>query len=289
MKQNKTVQYLFLVPGLILFALIFGFSIILLVSTSLTDWTIGSDRVFVGLKNYINLMHETSFLSSLKNTIIWIVLQSTVHVAIGTSVALILMRKKFYWKFVRTVYMIPNIVSAAAVGMMFSIILNPEFGAVNNFLKIFLGHDFSQNWFMDKSTAFGSVTFTWLPYAATITILVLAEISAIDSSIYEAAKLDGVTGFQEVIYITLPLLKNIIGTCAILGGTSMLQKLDIIMMTTQGGPRDTTMNLPYYIYKTALTNNDFGMANASGVYLIILGSITVFAINKLFHIGKDKG
>jgi len=288
MKQNKTVQYLFLVPGLILFALIFGFSIILLVSTSLTDWTIGSDRVFVGLNNYINLMHEKSFLASLKNTIIWIVLQSTVHVVIGTSVALILMRKKFYWKFVRTVYMIPNIVSAAAVGMMFSIILNPEFGAVNNFLKIFLGPDFAQNWFMDKSTAFGAVTFTWLPYAATITILVLAEISAIDSSIYEAAKLDGVTGFQEVIYITLPLLKNIVGTCAILGGTSMLQKLDIIMMTTQGGPRDATMNLPYYIYKTALTNNDFGMANASGVYLIILGSITVFAISKLFHIGKDK-
>jgi len=162
MKQNKTVQYLFLVPGLILFALIFGFSIILLVSTSLTDWTIGSDRVFVGLNNYINLMHEKSFLASFKNTIIWIVLQSTVHVVIGTSVALILMRKKFYWKFVRTVYMIPNIVSAAAVGMMFSIILNPEFGAVNNFLKIFLGPDFAQNWFMDKSTAFGAVTFTWL-------------------------------------------------------------------------------------------------------------------------------
>lgn len=288
MKQNKTVQYLFLVPGLILFTLIFGFSIILLMSTSFTDWTIGSDRVFVGLKNYISLLHERSFLISLKNTVIWIVLQSTVHVAIGTTVALILMRRKFYWKFVRTVYMIPNIVSAAAVGMMFSIILNPEFGAVNNFLKIFLGPEFSQNWFMDKSSAFAAVTFTWLPYASVITILVLAEITAIDTSIYEAAKLDGVTGFQEVIYITLPLLKNIVGTCAILGGTSMLQKLDIIMMTTQGGPRDLTMNLPYYIYKTALTNNDFGMANASGVYLIILGSITVIVINKLFHMGKDK-
>lgn len=286
MKKNKTVQYLFLVPGLILFALIFGFSLILLISTSFTEWSIGSDRVWVGLSNYINLMKEPSFLFSLKNTVIWIILQSTLHVAIGVGVALILMRKKFYWKFVRTAYMIPNIVSAAAIGMMFSIILNPEFGAVNNFLRIFLGADFSQNWFMDKSTAFVSVSLTWIPYAATITILVLAEISAIDSSIYEAAKLDGVSGLQEITYITLPLLRNIIGTCAILGGTSMLQKLDIIMMTTQGGPRDTTMNLPYYIYKTALTNNDFGMANTAGVYLIILGSITVFAISKITNLGN---
>lgn len=287
MKGNKIWKIAFVLPAIILFFLIFGVSIVVLVGSSFTDWSIGSQIHFVGFRNYIDLIkNDADFIQSIRNTIIWIVLQSTIHIVIGVTFALILSRKKFYWKFARTVYMIPNIISAAALGMMFSIMLNPQFGAVNGLIRKLGYTDFSHNWFMDKSTAFFSVTITWLPFAATVTILILAEIAAIDTSIYEGAKIDGATEGQIIRYITLPLLRNAIGTSAVLAGTSMLQKLDILMMTTKGGPLNTTLNMPMYIYKTALTNNDFSRANTAGVYLIIIGLITVLILSKLFKIGK---
>ncbi len=287
MKNNKVGIVLFLMPAVLLFSVIFGISLVILFGTSFTDWSIGSTISFVGLKNYLNLFSDKDFVSAFGNTLIWVILQSTIHVFLGVLVALILTRKKFYWKFVRTVYMIPNIISAAALGMMFTILLNPQFGIVNRLIQSLGFQNFDLNWFQNKNSAFWSVTAIWLPYAATITILVLAEISAIDTSIYEAAQVDGATEFQTNIYITIPMLRNIIGTCAILGATSMLQKLDVLMMTTQGGPQNRTLNLPLYIYSSALTDNDFARANTAGIYLILLGLVTVLLINKLFRMGKS--
>lgn len=287
MKVKKRWIALFVLPAICLFILIFGVSIFVLVGSSFTDWSIGSKINFVGFKNYIDLFkNDSAFVRAVFNTLIWVILQSTIHVAIGIAVALILARKKWYWKFVRTVYMIPNIISAAALGMMFKILFNPEFGGVNTLIHAMGNENFNLNWFMDKSSAFFTVTITWLPFAATVTILALAEIAAIDQSIYEAAKVDGSTEFQTIRFVTLPMLRNIIGTSAILAATSMFQKLDILMMTTKGGPLNTTLNMPMYIYNTALTNNDFARANTAGVYMILMGLVTVLVLSKIFHIGK---
>ena len=278
---------MFLIPALALFALIFAQSIIMLVGTSFTDWAIGTEPAFTGLSNYVELFHDKAFLQALLNTVLWIVLQSTVHVALGVTVALILARKKFYWKFVRTVYMIPNIMSAAAVGVMFSIMLNPQFGIVNRALEAIGLGNLAHNWFMDKDTAFGAVTVTWLIYAATVTILTLAELSAIDKSVFEAAAVDGASEWQTIRFVTLPMLRNIIGTCTVLSATSMLQKLDILMMTTRGGPQNYTLNLPLYIYNTALKNNNFALANAAGVVLILAGLLAVLLIQRIYRMGQS--
>lgn len=196
--------------------------------------------------------------------------------------------KEFYWKFARTVYMFPNIISGAAVGMLFLCMLNPEFGAVNSIARLFGNADYAQNWFMDYATAFFSVTMTWLPYAAVVTILILAEIAAIPESLFESARIDGASNLKINLYIIIPMLRNIIGTCVILAGTSMLQKMDIILMTTGGGPGNETMNLPIYIYKTALMDNNFGYSNSVGVFLIGFGLIFVLLCRNLFRIGSSQ-
>lgn len=285
MTKNKTRIVLFLVPTVVLFLLVYGASLIILVGTSFTEWRIGSKIVFNGFSNYVKMLsNDSDFLQSLKNTVVWIILQSTLHVAIGVCFALILAKKEFYWKFARTAYMIPNIISSAALGMLFLCILNPEFGALNSLIRVQGYSEFYHNWFMDYRTSFIVVTMTWLPFAAIVTILVLAEIAAISESIFEAARIDGANDFKMNLYIVLPMLRNIIGTCVILGGTSMLQKLDIIMITTGGGPGNTTMNLPMYIFKTALVDNNFAYANTIGVFLVILGFVFVLLTQRLFKI-----
>ncbi|MDF2615309.1 MAG: permease component of ABC-type sugar transporter, partial [Clostridia bacterium] len=120
-----------------------------------------------------------------------------------------------------------------------------------------------------------------------VAILILAEMASVDEAIYEAAKVDGASEFQTNRYVTLPMMKNIIGTATILAATSMLQKLDIIMITTSGGPGNRTLNMPMFIYKTALSQNNFSLANTAGVYLIVVGLISVALINKIYGMGKS--
>ncbi|MBR6003657.1 MAG: sugar ABC transporter permease [Lachnospiraceae bacterium] len=288
MKKNTKWVVLFLLPGVLLFSFILLSSLLVLTGSSFTDWFIGSDITFVGLKNYIYLFTKDKvFLESIKNTLIWILLQSTIHVSIGVIVALLLSKKKWYSNAVRTIFFIPNIISSAALGMLFLCVMNPQFGLINGLVSRLTGDRFVQNWYNDPKTAFLSVTLTWLPYAGLVTILVMAEMSSISEELFEAAKIDGATSFQIDMQIVLPLMKNIIGTCVVLAATSMLQKLDVIMMTTSGGPGSRTMNMPMYIYKTVFSNNNYSLANTQGVILIILGVVVLKIIRKIFRMDAE--
>lgn len=284
MTKNKKWIILFLLPGILLFGFIFLGPIVVLFGTSFTHWSIGKEISLVGLRNYMYLFTEDqTFIHSLKNTIVWILLQATFHVLIGTTVAIVLAKKRWYSSTIRTIYFIPNVISSAALGMLFLCVMNPQYGLINSLITNITGEGFIQNWFMDPKTAFLSVTMTWLPYAGLVTILVMAEMSSVSEDVYEAAKIDGASSFQTDIYVVLPLMKNIIGTSAVLAATSMLQKLDIIMMTTNGGPGSRTMNMPMYLYKTVFTNNNYGLANAQGVLLVLLGMIVLKSIRKIFQ------
>ncbi|MDF2845071.1 MAG: transporter permease [Herbinix sp.] len=288
MSKNRKWIVIFLTPGLLLFAFVFLSSVMVLFGSSFFSWSIGSKLSFTGLSNYIYLItKDDGFIKSMFNTIIWIVLQSTIHIVIGIAVALILAKKRWYSNAVRTIFFIPNIISSAALGMLFLCIMNPQFGMMNNLISKITGEAFYQNWFMDPKTAFLAVTMTWLPYACLVTILVIAEMSSISDEVYEAARIDGASSFQTDLYIVLPLMKNIIGTATVLAATSMLQKLDIIMMTTSGGPGDRTMNLPMYLYRTVFTNNDYALANTQGVILSTLGVVTLLTIRLIYKMDKE--
>lgn len=230
--------------------------------------------------------NDIVFKKALINTLIWILFHCTFHIILGVTIALVLSKKPFGWKFVRTVYMIPNIISSAALGIIFLNLYNPQFGVINSIARILGFKNFSQNWLFDEKTAFGAVTMTWIIFAAYTTILVLGEISAIPESLFEAAKVDGASGFITDIYITLPLLRNIIGTTVIMAATYMLQMFDLIYMTTRGGPGNTTVNLPLYLYKTALLENNYGYANTIGAFIIVVGIAAMILITKLFRVGE---
>ena len=110
---------------------------------------------------------------------------------------------------------------------------------------------------------------------------------AISPDIYEAAQVDGATPGQADRYITIPLMKNAFGTCVILASVAMVSQFDIIYMTTKGGPGNSTLNLPMYLYKIITLENNYGKANAVGVVQIILGLVLVILIQKLFNQKKD--
>ena len=267
MKVKKWKLASFLLPCLLLFA--------------------GGVFKFIGLDNYINAFrNDARMLTALKNTGIWVVLQSVVHVMLGTVIAFMLSKRKKGWKVLRTIYMIPNVVSAAALAVIFLNVFNAQYGIINSFVKTVTGKPFMKNWFFDQNSAFITVTWSWLLYTGMIIILVLAGVLSIPEDVVEAAKIDGATDMQINMKIRLPLIRTIIGTCEILAATSMLREFELIYLTTNGGPGDTTLNLPLYLYKTSMTDNNYGYANMMGVILIIAGVIVVSAINRLFKMNE---
>ena len=288
--KNKALWIvLFTLPCMILFAIVYAAPIITVIYTSLCEYTTFSGPTFTGLQNFINIFQDETFLQSIKNTLVWVVLQSTFHVTLGLVMALVLRRKPFGWKVVRTADMIPNIIPTASTGVMFTLLLNPVFGIVKPFLEK-IGLEVSQvpNLCGDSKYAFWTVTLTWILYSGFNTIIFLVEMGAIDKEIYEAATVDGAKPWQIDRYITLPLMKNIFGTCVVLASVAMVSQFDIIYMTTKGGPGTSTLNLPMYLYKAATLENNYGKANAVGVVQIVVGLVLVILIQWLFREKKEE-
>lgn len=288
MRVKKRMMVCFLLPCILLFSLIYLIPMGIVFVTSFFEWKSGGVFHFVGLRNYIEaFINDTRMHQALKNTGIWALLQSTVHVGIGTITAFILSRKIKGWKIFRTIFMIPNVISAAALGVIFLNVFNPKYGLLNSMISTLTGNEFSKNWYFDQNSAFLTVTWSWLLYVGLVMILVLAGVMSVPDEVMEAAKIDGASGLQIDFKIRLPLVRTILGTCVIISATSMLREFELIYLTTNGGPGDTTLNLPLYLYKTSLTDNNYGYANMMGVLLIILGIFAVFAINKLFRMSES--
>ncbi|MFT4007593.1 MAG: sugar ABC transporter permease [Lacrimispora sp.] len=288
MRVKKRMMVCFLLPCILLFSLIYLIPMGIVFVTSFFEWKSGGVFHFVGLHNYIEaFVNDTRMHQALKNTGIWALLQSIIHVGIGTVTALILSRKIKGWKIFRTIFMIPNVISAAALGVIFLNVFNPKYGLINSTISTLTGNEFSKNWYFDQSSAFLTVTWSWLLYAGLVMILVLAGVMSVPDEVMEAARIDGASGLQIDFKIRLPLVRTILGTCVIIAATSMLREFELIYLTTNGGPGDTTLNLPLYLYKTSLTDNNYGYANMMGVLLIILGIFAVFSINKLFRMNES--
>lgn len=283
MKVRKGIIVLFLLPSLLLFAIIYLAPIVIVFVTSFFNWKAGSAITFAGLSNYVYALSDANLIQSMKNTFIWVLLQSTVHVGIGTVLAYILSRKRMFWKVFRTIFMIPNVISAAALAVIFLNLFSPEIGLVNSAISTIGGQSFHWNWYFSQGTSFFTVTLSWLFYAGLITILMLAGIQAVSTEVLEAARIDGASQWQIDSMIILPLVRTSLGTAVIIAATSMLREFEMIFLTTSGGPGITTLNMPLYLYKTSLTENNYGYANMMGVILIVVGVLIVFAINKAFR------
>ena len=288
MKVNKIWFLIFLAPTVILFLLIYAIPLAIVFLTSFMSYRLASPTItFAGIDNYVRLLSDQHFYAALQNTIAWILIHCTLHIALGVSLALVLYKKPFGWKFVRTAYMIPNIIPNAAIGLIFLNIYNPQFGVLNAALRALGLEHLQRNWLMQSATAFPAVTMIWLIFAGYTTILVLAHALSIDDAVLEAAKIDGATNFRLDMMIMLPLLKKIVGTTTVMAAAYMLRMFDLIFVTTAGGPGRITTNLPLYLYHVYMGEHNYGYANTIGVVIIALGILSMAVINRAYGVNKE--
>ncbi|PXX50740.1 carbohydrate ABC transporter membrane protein 1 (CUT1 family) [Hungatella effluvii] len=277
--------YTFLLPIFTVFIMFYLLPIVTVFITSFTRWDGFNKPQFVGFHNFVNLFSQPSFRISMWNLLKWGVLAAVVHVGLGVLVAFILYKAPKGAKLVRIVYMIPSVISVAAWALIYKFIFNDQFGVINSAIRLFY-KDFSVNWFYESPYAFWSVTFVWLFYAVTVTLVVLSDLMAIPKELHEAAHVDGAKEWQIATKINLPLCRHSIGTSVIVSITARIAMYEAIALTTRGGPGDDTMNISV-ILVNAITDMNYGFANAAALVMFLLGIIVLLVINRLFRMEES--
>ena len=280
-RKNYKWIYAFLLPSLAVFLLFYLVPIVTIFATSFTSWDGFHAPVFIGIRNYVQMFKDSSFRIALKNLLIWSLIAGTLHVFFGVLIAFLLYQKPKGWKFVRAVYMIPNVISMAAWALIYKFIFNNDIGLLNGLIRKVVPN-FEVQWFFSSPYAFWAVTFTWLFYAVIVTLIVLNDLMSIPGEVLEAARIDGASGWNLTRNIMLPLCRNSIGTGVILSITARVAMFESIALTTSGGPGDDTMNIPL-ILVNAISDMRYGYANTAGVVMFLVGIITLLIVNKAFR------
>jgi len=283
MKNNNIKMILlFLVPVAFLYICFFIFPLGFVLSTSVMKWNGISAMEFVGLGNYKKLLTDETFLLSIKNNIIWALSGGFIQIPLATMVALILARKPVGWKMLRTIYFLPNIISAVAIAMMWKAIYNPMYGFLNAFLELFgiEGH----NWLGEIGTALPSIIAQTVLYIGYFMIIILAATTTIPKSFYEAADIDGCSILQQEWYITLPMIRGILVTAITLAMAYGMRHFEATFLMTNGGPAHSTSVMGLILYHK-MDAFRLGEANATGTILIFLGTVVIVFIRKLLSRG----
>lgn len=282
-KRNFKWIYLFLLPTVIIFAMFYIQPICVMVYTSFTKWDGFNAPEFNGFRNYIRVFTNSAASKSLWNLLWWSVIAMTLHAGFGVLVAFVLFYKPVGWKFTRAVFMIPNVISGAAWALIYRFVFNDQVGILNPVIRA-VNPNFHVQWFYQSPYAFWAITFTWLFYAVIVTLIVLNDLMAIPEEMLEAARLDGCNGFQLLTRVQLPLCRISIGTSVLCSITSRISMYEAIALTTEGGPGDDTMSLSVLLVR-AISDYQYGFANAIGLVMFIFGLIVMLVVNRAFRMG----
>ena len=267
------LPYLFVAPALLFLAALMAYPLLSTVVLSLFRYEIiGSEKVFVGLENFIQLAADPVFHIAAKNAVLFLVVSVLVQLPVGLVLAAMLDRGVRARPSVifRTIIFAPMVLSIVAVGLLWQLILDPLAGFAT-FVVTALGMQPPvSGWLGDPNfTIFVVMGIAFWQYIGFVTILLLAGTQRIDGSLYEAATLDGAGPVQSFFAITVPLLRNTIIVVTLLTMIGALRVFDFIYVLTGGGPGDATQVPATMIYKQAFFLGRMGYANAISVLLLI--------------------
>lgn len=278
---ERALPFLLLAPTLFVLLALSIYPLIYAVRVSLQTGM--GDNAHWSMESFTRLFSDSFFLSALTHTLIYAVAALTCEFLLGLALAVLLNVEIRGRNLFRAALLVPMMLPPVVVGVVWRLMLNPNFGAINGTLKGFGLNTESLTWTASPRLAFLSViavdVWQWTPF---VFLILLAGLQAIPQEPYEAAVIDGSSAWQTFRYITLPLLKPAILIVLLLRTMDLLRVFDQIFILTEGGPGFATETVSLYIYRAAFRFGDFGYAAAmSFVLLIVTNSISLVYIRLL--------
>jgi len=272
-RKNFLAIVLSLLPVFVILAVFRVYPIVTSLLKSFTNWDGLYRSDWVGLQNYVNFVKSGQFWMVLRNTLILLV-NVPLQVFIGLVVALLLYEKVKGWRFYRAMIYTPQIISAVIIGFLFKIFFGFN-GPFNLVLKAVGLGSMAIEWFGNSYTALGVIVFSVVWFSiGWQAIVILGGMSAIPSSVFEAAIIDGANYWQRAFKIVVPMLVRVIEFAVIASGVwTLTQLFPFLFAMTRGGPGYETSTLDYMIYLKSFGlgfGRDYGTATAIAVLLLVL-------------------
>jgi multiple sugar transport system permease protein len=245
---------------------------------SLHDASLGSEPRFVGLGNYLGLLHDAEFRNAFKVTWLLYGAALSMQLVLGTWLGVVLNGVKWARNLVCTIAITPFMLPPVVVGMMAMVLLDPSVGIVN--WLVGLAGIPAQLWLAHPDWVLLSValvdTWQWAPFVA---LLVLGGLQSLPVAVFEAAEVDGVIGWRRFVFVTLPLLGPTLLTAAVLRSVDLLRFFDLVFIATRGGPGNASTTMNMYAYQQGFEFSRFGWASASMITLsfVVLCTVMIFA------------
>jgi len=274
-------NFLYVVPGLAIYACFVFVPILAAVAVSLTTWDGISRPIFVGIQNYLDLFADDRFYVALRNNAELILFYCVGPLIIGICLAAIISVTRQRERLVlRTLLFMPYIMPTAVLGIIWAWLYNPAFGPINQFLKAIGLRSLALPWLGDFTWVLPAVGMVAVWYFFGFCMVVfLTGMQRIDPQLFDAAKVDGARGWQAFRYITLPSLLPEIRVVLLLTVIASIKSFDLIFTMTRGGPGNATLVPNIYMYQLGFQLNRYGYAAS----VAIIGAILIFVVTYAIH------
>ncbi|GAA3875685.1 carbohydrate ABC transporter permease [Tessaracoccus defluvii] len=270
-RGSSAMAWLFLAPTLVGIAI---FTLVPIVGSLLLAffrWDIISDPEFAGVDNFVEAAQDPTVLVSFGNTIVFVVLAVALQLGLALLLAVLVQEKMPNWLrvFFRSAFFFPLILSAASVSIFMGYLFNEQFGVVNWLIGL-VGIP-AVPWLTTPggATAVVVLVYVWQNFGFSF-LLFLGALAGIPKEVYEAAAIDGATGWSKHRNVTIPLISPTTLVASVMAIISALQIFDQPYVLTRGGPGDSTRTVVMVIYETAFKRLEFGKASAIGLVLMLL-------------------
>jgi len=286
--KQKWWDILFIIPGLFLFVIFIISPLCQSIYQSFFSWNgiAISKMKYVGIKNYQLVFSDPNFWHSLVNVLWFMAGGFIILMPISFLLAIIINKNYRMKRFYKTTYFMPVVLPLTAVGLMWVYLLFPEIGLVPIVMKWL--HLPDVNFLGDPDWAIISVVLVneWT-YAGLNMLIFSAGLVAIPEELFESARIDGASGWQQTRYITFAMMKEYFKVFSILCITGCIKHFNLVFIMTGGGPNRASEMPATMLYNEAFVYKNFGVGNAIGVFLLIAGVTLSFLTNNLFSRGDD--
>jgi len=260
---------MFAVPAAFIVAAVIVFPWLFTVFMSVHDWKVSGNVYFVGLTNYVHLLHDDRFLWAVARTLYFTTAAVVLPVLIGLWAAVCFARKFRLRGAARTVFILPMMATPVAIALVWTMMFHPQLGVLN-YLLTSVGLPPSGCVFCSDTvipTLVMVETWQWTPL---VMLIVLGGLSSLPAEPYEAAVIDGASGWQMFRFITVPLIWPFIVVAAVMRVIDALKAFDTIFVITNGGPGTSSETINMMLYQTAFGYYDLGYASAMVVVFFVL-------------------
>jgi multiple sugar transport system permease protein len=283
LNQRRLAPWLFLAPGMIMFLVYVIIPIFQSIWISFYEWDGLGPRTWVGAQNYVELLDDESFYTSLKNNVIWLALY-LFAIPAGLAVALFLNQSVAGIRLYKSLFFFPFVISQVVVGLIFSWFYAPDFGLLPKLIGAVTGTEIAIL-AEERFATYGVIAAGLWPQTAYCMILYLTGLNNINPEQVEAARMDNAKGFSMLWHIVLPQLRPATFIAVVVTVIGALRSFDLVSIMTVSGPFGSTRVLSYFMYEQALSEYGvamgYGAAIAVVLFAIMLVFISIFIVRML--------